>query len=132
MLAEHFLDQLNRDEGTQKRFSPGARASLVAHTWPGNVRELKNEIQRAFIMSDEIVELSTLAASEAQPPPPGVNAGDPGPSQSFRIGTPLAEVERRLILATLEYCSGDKRKAAAMLGISLKTLYNRLNLYAAV
>jgi len=131
VLAEYFLDQLNRSEGTLKRFSPAARASVVAHSWPGNVRELKNEIQRAFIMSDEVVEFSGLSAPDALPPAPGAAANDSGPSQSFRIGTPLSEVERRLILATLEYCSGDKRKAAAMLGISLKTLYNRLNLYAA-
>ena len=132
VLAEYFLEQLNRSEGAQKRFSPAARASVVAHTWPGNVRELKNEIQRAFIMSDEVVEMSTLSATEAPPPASSASINDAGPSQSFRIGTPLSEVERRLILATLEYCSGDKRKAASMLGISLKTLYNRLNLYATV
>ncbi len=131
VLAEHFLELLNQAEGTAKRFSPSARASVVAHTWPGNVRELKNEVQRAYIMSDDIVEFAELSTGT---PPPVSNGGgaDSGPTQSFHIGTPLAEVERRLILATLEFCSGDKRKAAAMLGISLKTLYNRLNLYSTV
>ena len=55
-----------------------------------------------------------------------------GPSQTIPIGTSVAEAERRLILATLEHCRGDKRRAADILGISLKTLYNRLNLYATV
>ena len=52
-----------------------------------------------------------------------------GSSLNVKVGTSLGEAERRLILATLEDCEGDKKKAAEVLGISLKTLYNRLNEY---
>ena len=55
-----------------------------------------------------------------------------GPVQSIRIGSSLSDAERQIILTTLDHCGGDKKKAASVLGISLKTLYNRLNLYAAV
>jgi DNA-binding NtrC family response regulator len=126
LLADEFLNELNRAEGTDKRFSPAARSRMQSHAWPGNVRELKNEIQRAFIMSDEVVELEASAPATVSAP-----ASD-GPSQSIPIGTSIYQAERQLILATLDHCGGDKRKAAAVLGISLKTLYNRLNLYSAV
>ena len=126
VLAEYFLDQLNRAEGTAKRLSPAARARISSHNWPGNVRELKNEVHRAYILADEVVEFEGLSR-DSGPPPAEVESG---PVQTIRVGTPLAEVERRLILSTLESCGGDKRKAASMLGISLKTLYNRVNLYA--
>jgi transcriptional regulator with PAS, ATPase and Fis domain len=126
VLAEHFLDQLNASEGSDKRLSHAARARLEVYPWPGNVRELKNEIQRAFILSEDVVDFEGLVVSPAP-----VQSSD-GPIQTLRIGTSLSDAERLLILSTLDYCGGDKKKAAAILGISLKTLYNRLNLYAAV
>jgi len=61
--------------------------------------------------------------------PLGVTETVPASSVVMRVGTPIAEMERRLILATLDQCDGDKKKAAAVLEISLKTLYNRLNEY---
>ncbi len=128
VLAEYFLDQLNRAEGTTKRLSPAGRARISSHNWPGNVRELKNEVHRAYILADDVLEFEGLAQESVTI----VRAApETGPVQTIRVGTPLAEVERRLILSTLESCGGDKRKASAMLGISLKTLYNRINLYAA-
>src|SRR5512134_2567158 len=56
MLAEHFLDELNVTEGTNKRFAPAAIARLYDHPWPGNVRELKNYVQRAYIMADTVID----------------------------------------------------------------------------
>jgi DNA-binding NtrC family response regulator len=61
LLAEHFLEGMNNSEGTSKRLSADARERIRAHPWPGNVRELKNELQRAFIMSEEVIELEGLA-----------------------------------------------------------------------
>ena len=125
MLAELFLQALNESEGTAKRLSVGALERIEAYSWPGNVRELKNELQRGFIMSDSVIELDGLAPeldpagtlwSETQQPP--------------EVGGSLDDSERRLILATLEHCGGDKKRAAEILGISLKTLYNRLHQYA--
>jgi two-component system, NtrC family, response regulator HydG len=125
LLADHFLEALNRSEGTAKRLGAGARERIQAHPWPGNVRELKNELQRAFIMSEDVIELDDLAA---QPhPTPALRSGAQQPPD---VGASLDDAERQLILATLERCGGDKRKAAEILGISLKTLYNRLHLYA--
>jgi two-component system response regulator AtoC len=121
LLATHFLDELNRTEGTTKRFAPAAAAHLQAYAWPGNVRELKNVIQRAFIMAEEEVDPQLPTEVAIAPASHGTGA--------VRAGVPLAEIERQVILATLEQNGGDKRKTAAMLGIALKTLYNRLKRY---
>ena len=77
-------------------------------------------MQRAFILAEEHIGLDSL--------PLGVQESASS-SLSLKVGTSLGEAERRLILATLEECDGDKKKAAEILGISLKTLYNRLNEY---
>lgn len=123
MLAEHFLDELNLTERTTKRFSPRAISSLYEHSWPGNVRELKNYVQRAYILADAIIE------DGAQP-----DATSLSPEEedviTVRIGTPLDEIEERVTMATLARCGNVKKRAAETLGISLKTLYNRLEGYA--
>ena len=99
---------------------------MNAYDWPGNVRELRNVVQRAFVMAsgssigDEWLELDT---------PRGVRR-EAGPYLSVRVGSPLADVERSLIFATLEHYGGHKERTAAALGVSLKTLYNRLKEYA--
>ncbi len=123
MLADLFLEGMNVAEGTAKRLSAKARERIQAYPWPGNVRELKNELQRAFIMSDGAIELDGLTPGSAPAPP--IGAQEPA-----GVGASLNDSERQLILATLERCGGDKKKAAEILGISLKTLYNRLHLYA--
>jgi len=120
LLAEHFLASLNREAGTSKRFTGVAVERLRAHPWPGNVRELKNIIQRAFILAENDIGLDSLVL--------GVTEVS-GSSLNMKVGTSLAEAERRLILATLEHCAGDKKASASILGISLKTLYNRLSEY---
>jgi two-component system response regulator AtoC len=123
LLAEQFLKELNAAEGTAKHFTRACIARLHRHGWPGNVRELKNVIQRAFILAEEDVGVDAL--------PLGVSEEVAASSSSFvlRVGTPIAEMERRLILATLDQFEGDKKKTADVLKISLKTLYNRLNEY---
>ena len=125
LLAQHFLDQVNAREGTTKRFDAGALALLQGCAWPGNVRELRNVVERAAILADELIDsgdLPTLKPSDA------IVEGDEN-TVRVKIGTRLAEVERRLILATLDGLDGNKAKTAERLGISLKTLYNRLNMY---
>jgi DNA-binding NtrC family response regulator len=120
LLAEHFLAQLNKEQGTSKDFTRPALQRLRTHNWPGNVRELKNLVHRAYILAEEHIGIDCL--------PLGVQE-TPGSNLNVKVGTSLGEVEQRLILATLEDCEGDKKKAAEVLGISLKTLYNRLNEY---
>ncbi|KKB63953.1 Fis family transcriptional regulator [Robbsia andropogonis] len=124
LLAEHFLAQLNAQHGTEKVLSKTALETLRGYSWPGNVRELKNAIYRAYILAENTVEL----------PHPHLNtrnrkAVTQGDSMSIWVGTPLADAQRQIILATLRHCGGDKRKAAKALGVSLKTLYNRLGTY---
>jgi DNA-binding NtrC family response regulator len=121
-LAQCFLDDLNRIESTNKTFSRDALVRLYQHNWPGNVRELRNYVQRAYIMADDVIECD-VAVSEAAP------KSDDGTTITIRVGTPLEEVERRVTMATLVYCGHVKRKAAEILGVSLKTLYNRLESY---
>ena len=123
LLAEHFLDQLNKEGGTAKHFTSAALLRLRTHSWPGNVRELRNVIQRAYILAEEDIGIETL--------PLGVSEDVPSSGLVVKVGTSIAEAERRLVLATLEHFEGDKKKTAAVLKISLKTLYNRLNIYHA-
>jgi len=122
LLAEHFLQNLNVESAMSKRFSRGALTTIRAYHWPGNVRELKNAVHRAFIMAEEFVELD-LAGLAC----PAVE----GECLRMPVGTSLAEMERQAIFATLDHCRGNKRRAAEMLGVSLKTLYNRLTAYQA-
>jgi DNA-binding NtrC family response regulator len=123
LLAEHFLAELNEEEQSAKRFSPAAIAALYAHNWPGNVRELKNYVQRAFILADEVIDVELA--------PDTFVHSTPSTLLTVRIGSTLEDVNRRLIEATLAECGNVKRKAAEILGISLKTLYNRLAVYHA-
>lgn len=127
LLAEYFLNVLNRSNGTSKQFSLAFAQALRTYRWPGNVRELKNAVERSFILADEILDLDLTLSMPArtgeaeQARPPGLHVP---------LGSRLDEAERSLIEVTLEYCEGDKRRAAAVLGCSLKTLYNKLNSYA--
>ena len=124
LLAEHFLAELNAQAGTQKRLTALARMTLRQHSWPGNVRELRNCVERAFILADHSLELAPLIQHGA-----ARDAGQPD-RLDIRVGTPIHDVERSLIEATLDYFQGNKRRAADALGCSLKTLYNKLNGYS--
>jgi DNA-binding NtrC family response regulator len=120
LLAEHFLRQLNETERTRKTFSRQAITIIRSYRWPGNVRELKNAVQRAHILSDDIVDIDFLGTDAEAPA---------GECLRVPVGTPLAEIERQAIHSTLDLCEGNKRRCAEMLGVSLKTLYNRLAEY---
>ncbi len=124
LLAQRFLDDFNKSEGTNKRFSRAALARLAQHTWPGNVRELKIYVHRAYLHAGDVIDggdsVRTVAADD-----------DTDDLITLRIGMPLEEIERRVTMATLARCNGVKKRAAAILGISLKTLYNRLEVYSA-
>lgn len=123
LLALDYLRRLNDEEKTSKRMSPAALASLRQHAWPGNVRELKNVIQRAFIIADDEIGPDCLPMHV---PVPQEALGE---SVLCRVGHSFGDVERRLTLATLDHFQGDKRRAAEVLGISLRTLYNHLEQY---
>ncbi|WP_315129920.1 sigma-54 dependent transcriptional regulator [Achromobacter marplatensis] len=125
-LAQRFLQAQNQETGKNKVFAPEAAQALAQYDWPGNVRELKNFVRRAFIMAEGDVLNADMLAPHVSP------SGDAAVGQvSVPVGETLAEADRRLILATLARCNGVKKQTAAMLGISPKTLYNRLEEYAA-
>ena len=126
LLSHHFIAELCKDSGLQKQLSDASLDTLRKHSWPGNVRELRNVLQRAFILADDRVEIdpAELNASQRKAHPSSRRL-------QFDIGIPLAEIERQTIFATLEHFRGNKRRCAEVLGVSLKTLYNRLSEYDA-
>ncbi|WP_418316013.1 sigma-54-dependent transcriptional regulator [Piscinibacter sakaiensis] len=143
LLAGHFLTAIGQAEGETKRLGPQALVQLRGYDWPGNVRELRNVVQRAYVMAaGEVIDECWLpvagngAASAAALNGLDSTGAAPQPSADdaivLPVGTSMAEAERRLILATLRHFHHHKERTAATLGISLKTLYNRLKDYAAV
>jgi transcriptional regulator with PAS, ATPase and Fis domain len=127
LLADYFLAELNAQGRVQKRLSALSRMTLKQHAWPGNVRELRNCIERAFILGDSTLELAPLIQSVAH------GGGEPALERnqlSIKVGSRIYDMERSLIVATLDYFKGNKRRAADALGCSLKTLYNKLNGYS--
>ena len=122
-LVEHFVRVGNGNGAPARAFSEASVQRLQGYHWPGNVRELRHVVQRALIMSD-------LGSAELVLPDRFESPfGDPEQRQGLTIGRSIRDVERELIMRTLEHLNGDKRAAAETLGISLNTLYNRLNTY---
>ncbi|MEZ5651747.1 MAG: sigma-54 dependent transcriptional regulator [Burkholderiaceae bacterium] len=140
LIAEAFLTEMNEREQRRLTFAPAAIEALMAYDWPGNVRELRNVVNRAAILTEsEAIGTDSIPTSDsdrdapAVTPATAVQANDAPVADTARIaihvGMTLAEVERLLIMATLEFNEGAREKSAQMLGISAKTLYNRLRQY---
>ncbi|MEW5848450.1 MAG: sigma-54 dependent transcriptional regulator [Myxococcota bacterium] len=124
LLASHFFQRHCQKHNKPLRgLSSEALEALMAHPWRGNVRELENAMERAVVLCrGDTVQRADLPDEVA-------NAVGPVPSAeelTFRVGTPLAEVERQFIKATLAKCGDDKTLAARLLGISARTIYRRL------
>lgn len=123
LLVDHFLGVYCSKNGRARlSVSRQAQDRLNEYGWPGNVRELENTMERAAVLCrSATVELSDLPESI-------VNAPTPEPdSLTFSVGTPLSEVEQRLIRETLRHAQGDKSLAAQLLGISARTIYRKLD-----
>jgi DNA-binding NtrC family response regulator len=127
VLAQHLVTQLAEKHGRPARsLSPAALDALQFHSWPGNVRELRNVIERAVIIcSGEQIERHYFAPYPIDQRERMRNED----TLSLPVGTPLEEVERQMIMRTLQKTKNNKTRAAELLGISLKTLHNKLNLY---
>ena len=123
LLATHFLADLNKRSNTTKAFTPAAIDRLKRYHWPGNVRELSNAVHRAFIMTDG--EWITQVGLSQEPT---LAADFSGRSFQVGVGDRIDAVEKRLILATVQH-THTKEAAAEILGVSVKTLYNRLRAY---
>jgi transcriptional regulator with PAS, ATPase and Fis domain len=140
LLADQFRQRFARKHGIEVHgISNTCNATLQKHDWPGNVRELQNVIERAVILCNEggvlepvhlglgqSIALTTGSASAAPPLAAVGNSFQSGDSGDF---PPLSEVEKRHILAALEQSKGNRTHAAKVLGISIRTLRNKLNEY---
>ncbi|APV51090.1 sigma-54-dependent Fis family transcriptional regulator [Betaproteobacteria bacterium GR16-43] len=124
LIAQALVEQINKEQGTRRTVSEETLAQLEKHPWPGNVRELRNYIQRLAILGQ--LDTTNPAPLDGGRPATSVS---PTPSIVLPLGTPLNVADRHLIVSTLQYCGGDKKRAAGMLGICVKTLYNRLKEY---
>jgi DNA-binding NtrC family response regulator len=138
-LAEHFIDKYSKANGLPPRaLSAEGRKALALNRWPGNVRELENTLHRAVLLTTgaEIGPDALLTPDgmrlDAAPPSPAVSHATVAAEQVTRalVGRTVADVERDLILETLKHCLGNRTHAANILGISIRTLRNKLNEYA--
>jgi DNA-binding NtrC family response regulator len=120
LLARYYLAQYSREHGTPAEFSPHVLAKLERYHWPGNVRELKHTVLRAAILNRGKERIDSLPDNFDHPPKWSDD------TNSLRAGMSIREVEKTLIEKTLEHFDGNKKLTAEALGISLKTLYNRL------
>jgi DNA-binding NtrC family response regulator len=124
LLVRAFIDEFNRQDNRQIRgLTPEAEKTLDRYGWPGNVRELRNVIQRAVVLGG-----SGLIGAEHLPDNV-LRSTEPPRAAPMGSIVPIREMERELILRALQETHQDKRRAAALLGISLKTLYNKLAKY---
>ena len=122
LLVDHFIAVYSKKNGRPPlRVTREALDRLCGYHWPGNVRELENVIERAVVLSTE------TAIRERDLPEPITDAPVQQRALSFAVGTPLEEIERRVIHATLEHTGGDKRLAAQLLGIATRTIYRKLD-----
>ena len=124
LLMQAFLAEFNeRNHKNVTAIDPAAMRILEQYNWPGNVREVRNVIERAVILAQgEFIEPRHLPPALAEEP-----HAPPHPQMALAPGITVEEAERRLIMMTLEHTRDNKTRAAEILGISLKTLHNKLN-----
>ena len=122
LLVESFIEEFNERNGRSVRaLSPEAIRVLQRYAWPGNVRELRNVMERAVILSPgDFIEAEHLPADLSGPPPPSIQ------SVGLTPGMTVDEAERRLIELTLAHTRDNKTRAAEILGVTVKTLHNKL------
>jgi two-component system, response regulator FlrC len=136
-LSEHFARKYAAANGIGDRpISESAKTALLARHWPGNVRELENTMHRAVLLASgqeigpEAIRMpdgSLFTGGATNPASRAAEAADV--AQRHQVGRTVAEVEQDLILETLDHCLGNRTHAANILGISIRTLRNKLKLY---
>ena len=139
-LAEHFIKKYAKANGVPERpLSEDARKQLIAAQWPGNVRELENTLHRAVLLATgDAIDADAIALPDgsglsAEPQSNDIAAQAAATAESAAramVGRTVADVEKELILDTLDHCLGNRTHASNILGISIRTLRNKLNQYA--
>jgi DNA-binding NtrC family response regulator len=136
-LADYFAKKYAAANGMPDRpITPAALAALVAHAWRGNVRELENTMHRAVLLAHDsaidvdaiVLSGQTLSGGDSVASPVAAAAASAASTQGL-VGRTVADVERDLIIDTLHHCLGNRTHAANILGISIRTLRNKLKLY---
>jgi two-component system response regulator FlrC len=138
-LADHFIRKYAEANGVSaKPLSPAAIERLKGHHWKGNVRELENTMHRAVLLaSGAVIETDNILLTGAKgeqhgvvPPAASAQAGRAAADRAPMVGRTVADVERDLIIDTLQHCLGNRTHAANILGISIRTLRNKLKQYS--
>jgi len=132
LLCEHFITKYAKaNELPDRPLNQDAIKKILQHSWPGNVRELENTMHRAVLIAgpDEIDDAAIMLSGS-----PAAEQASNGTENSTSdtggfVGQTVADVERQLIIATLDHCFGNRTHAANVLGISIRTLRNKLKLY---
>jgi len=134
-LADHFIEKYSKANGIGKRkLTDASLAKLTQYHWPGNVRELENAMHRTVLLATGgFIEPDAIFLQGAMEPPVTVaastQASRPSDTQRMLVGRSLDSVEQELILDTLSHCLGNRTHAANILGISIRTLRNKLKQY---
>jgi DNA-binding NtrC family response regulator len=140
VLSQHFAAKYSAANGLSTlEVTPAALDVLKTHFWRGNVRELENTMHRAVLLAQdgrigpEAIMLTSRglnAASQATADAAGAAADDKDGDAKVLVGRTVADVEKDLIIDTLQHCLGNRTHAANILGISIRTLRNKLKLYS--
>lgn len=135
-LADHFVDKFVKENALSQKFlNEHAKNVLRHHPWRGNIRELENTLHRAVLLATEseinsdVLHLSGLKNSHESENAHEAAPEEDTPLKNAFVGRSLASVERDLILGTLGHCLGNRTQAASLLGISIRTLRNKLRQY---
>lgn len=138
VLADHFIKKYAKaNDMAERPLSATALNKLIKHDWPGNVRELENTLHRAVLIAgpteigEEAIMLngSPTAGQNQSTGPSGTDSQNDETDPANFVGQTVADMERKLIIATLDHCLGNRTHAANVLGISIRTLRNKLKLY---
>ncbi len=131
ILAEHFVEKYSDANDVPNRpIDAQAMTMLKGHGWPGNVRELENTMHRAVLLaSGDKIDTGAIMLTESAGTNGGIAQSTGGGEAQSLVGRTVADVERDLIIDTLQHCIGNRTHAATILGISIRTLRNKLKLY---
>jgi DNA-binding NtrC family response regulator len=123
LFISNFIQEFMKENNKIiKEITPKAKIALINYSWPGNVRELRNVLESLVILSkNEVIDIDDL--------PPYINNNDPTNLLKLELPSKMIDIEKKAIISTLKITNGNKSKAAELLGITRKTLQNKLNEY---